>query len=86
MIEFINILYTPFATKDTYKAIADPTLNRSLLYTLASSVCYTLHLSPGNGFQHSSYISLTHEAFVTQRNSFLHIIVPNANTGKSTPF
>jgi hypothetical protein len=43
MIGFIGILRTPLRTTDNYSAIAIPTLYRSLLHTLVSSVYYTLN-------------------------------------------
>jgi hypothetical protein len=51
MIGFIDTLSIHLVTTINESAITIPILCRPLLHTLASSVCYSLHLLfPGNGF------------------------------------
>jgi hypothetical protein len=51
MIGFIDALSIPLGTTGNYNAIVIPTLYRSLLHKLVSSLFYTLHSSfPVNGF------------------------------------
>jgi hypothetical protein len=51
IVGFIATLYTPLGITGNYSAIVISTIYSSLLHTLVSSVCYTLHQSfPGNRF------------------------------------
>jgi hypothetical protein len=76
MIGFIDTLYTVLGTTSNYSAIAGL---HTLQFTVTRTRVLSLHWSyPGNGFQHSSYTSLTvncstYEVFFIQSNSFLAV-------------
>jgi hypothetical protein len=77
MIGFIDTLYTQLRTTGNYSAITIPTLYRSLLHTLESSVFTSRILATDS-------VTAAHcEVFFARPNSFLAIILASPSTADS---